>query len=62
MIYFAIFSLFIGVAWGWMFYEAVINRKKWCIILWALTLGIMQCDKFYTSEINHGFIKGLLGE
>lgn len=60
--YLVIASLAVGVAWGWMFYEAVMNKKLSCIIMWAISLSLWQADKFFNSEIVRRFIKEFTGE
>jgi len=53
-----IVSLIIGAAFGFGFYQAVMNHSQFWAIMIALTCGIREADKFYKSEIITAFIRG----
>jgi len=52
-------SLLMTAAWGYGFYLAVYEHDKFWIILWAITLGLWQGERFFNNSILRGFLEGL---
>lgn len=63
--YYSIFCLFIMIIAGFVFYLAIFDHNKICIILICVNLAIAYGDYVYSKRHDtflYGFMKGLTGE
>ena len=58
MVGLSIVALIVGAVYGWVFYQAVIEKSIVCTIICSISFGLYEADRFYKSDMVRGFIAG----